>query len=143
MKIRKGEMCDFKELFKIMNHVPELKHIRRGKNYNKEWVKDMICNRRRYICLVAVENGKICGFLTAEFWKEGKYSFILDVYVYPEYREKGLGSALMNEHLKICKKAGLDFILTSALVSNKKMQKFLSKRKYKRGTEVYYFERKI
>jgi ribosomal protein S18 acetylase RimI-like enzyme len=143
MRIRRGKSGDFKELFRIMNNVPELRHISKGENYNKSWVEDMIKNKARYDCFVAEDKGKIVGFLTAELWKYDKYSFILDVYVKPEHRKNGVASALMKEHEKICKKAGIKTLLVSVLTNNAKMQKFLAKRKFEKGTKVYYYEKDL
>jgi ribosomal protein S18 acetylase RimI-like enzyme len=142
MKIRHAKREDFKEIFKILNGASELRHVRAGNNYNKEWVRDMLTNKS-YLSLIAEERGKIVGFLIAEFWKDEKYSFMLDMFVMPEHRRNGIATMLEREYEKLCRKAKMKMILTSVIVSNKKMQKFMGKRGYEKGTEVYYFEKTL
>lgn len=143
MKIRRGKLRDFKELFGIMNKSPELQHSAGGNSYNKEWVISMLTDKKRYLSLIAEENGEIVGFLTSEIWKSEKYSFILEVYVMPRHRNNGIATALFKEHEMVCRKMRMKDIITSTLTSNKRMMKFLGSNRYVKGTEVRYFEKRL
>jgi ribosomal protein S18 acetylase RimI-like enzyme len=143
MKIRRSEISDFGEIFRVLNRAPELRHVQGGSNYNIEWVRNMIKNKKRYVSLVAESNGKIVGFLITEFWKDEKYSFVLDLYVDPKHRRNGVATRLYKEFESMCRKAKMKTVITSVLVKNKKMQNFMKKLRYTRGTEVFYYKKDL
>jgi len=143
MIIRKGKISDLKELLKLLNSTPELQSTAEGQTYPLQFVKGTLTGKDRNLVLIAEENKKLIGFLTAELWKDKKYSYLTDIFVKVEYQKKGVASKLMKEYEKICKKYKMDFIVGSVMVSNKKMQNFVEKLNYKKGHKVYLYEKKL
>lgn len=65
---------------------------------------------RQGIVLVAERKGKIAGFLIAERNDKIAYAQLIYLFVHPMYRGKGIGSELMREFLKACRKKGVKYI---------------------------------
>ena len=141
MKIRKGKLSDLQEVYKTLNKTLELQGGTGGETYSKEWVKTALTDKERELFLIAEEKNKIIGLLSAELWKNKKYSFFLDIFVEPEYRKKGVASALLKEYEEICKDIGIKKFIALVLITNKRMQNFIEKRNYKRGDKFYFYEK--
>ncbi len=62
------------------------------------------------IALVAERGRKTAGFLIAERNDKISYAQLIYLYVHPQYRGKGLGSELMREFLKACRKKSVKYI---------------------------------
>lgn len=62
------------------------------------------------IALVAERGRKTAGFLIAERNDKIAYAQLIYLYVHPQYRRKGLGSELMREFLKACRKKSVKYI---------------------------------
>jgi len=143
MKIRKGKLSDSRELLQLLKSTPEVQLSWEGNTYTKEWVNASLIGKEHDFVLIAEENKKIVGFLIAELWKKKKYSFLSDLFVKPDYRKKKVATMLVNEYEKMCRKAKLNSITLLVLTGNKRMQKFIEKRRYKRGNEFYIFEKRL
>jgi len=143
MKIRKGDIKDFDEFYKILNSASELSGGVGKETYPKEFVKGTLTNKERELVLVAEEKGKIVGFLTAEIWKEKKYSFLIDVFVKPEFRKQGVASKLFETYEDFCKKSHFNSIVALVLMSNKRMQKWCKSHSIKQGDKFYYYQKNL
>ncbi len=131
-------MEDKKYLYDTLNNTLELRGYDQGEAYSKRWIHEVINDQKRNIVLVAEESKKIQGFLIAHILA-GKDIFLNDIYVYPQYRKKGIASSLMNNLHKISNQLKSKFSMGLVLVKNNKMQNLLRKNKYKKGHTFYYF----
>ena len=143
MKIRKGKLADLQEVYKILNKTPELHRGAGGEQYSKAWVKTALTDKERELFLIADEKNNVIGLLSAELWKNKKYSFFIDIFVKPEWRKKGVASILLKEYEKICKRMGIKMFMALVLITNKRMQNFIEKREYKKGNKVYFYEKRL
>jgi len=143
MKIRKGKMSDAKELLRILKETKELNGTEKEKAYTLKFVKGAITKPDRDLVLIAEENSKMAGFLMAELWKNKGYSFLVEIFVKPEFRKVGIASKLFEEYEKYCRKNNMTFINAMVLVSNKKMQKWCKKHKITKGDKVYFYEKEL
>ena len=139
MRIRKGQLKDFKELIRVLNNTPQLQDYKDGRCYSEEWVKASIRDQPHNLVLVADDNGKIGGFLLAEFWKNKSFAEMVDLYVKQEYRQRGIATLLVNEFEKVCMERKVTSISALVLVTNKRMQNFMKKKEYKKGNRFYFF----
>jgi ribosomal protein S18 acetylase RimI-like enzyme len=142
MIIRKGKLSDSDELLKLLNATPELQPSWEGTLYTRNWVRATLGGKKEDLVLIAEENGKIAGFLMAEMWGKKNHSFLDDLFVRAEYRKKKIATKLMDEYERICKKEKLKNIMLLTLTTNRRMQKFIEKRGYKKGNKFYIYEKK-
>lgn len=67
-----------------------------------------------YPYLVEDQGGVICGFCYAHPWKDRaayRHTWETTVYLHPQYRGKGIGSALMQELITRCREAGCHVLI--------------------------------
>ena len=143
MKIRKGKLIDLHQIYELLNETPELLGGTEGFSYDKTWIKSALTDKEREFFLIAEENNMIVGILSAELWKDKRYSFLIDIVVKPKWRKKGIASALLREYEKYCVKIKIKRFNGLVLVTNKRMQNFLEKRNFKRGDIFYYYEKRL
>jgi len=143
MKIRNAKISELKEIYEILNKNPELQGGTGSETYSKSWIKSAITDRKREIFLIAEEKGTIIGLLSAELWKNKKYSFIIDLFVKPDCRKRGIASALLKKYEEKCKNMGINKFIGLVLTSNRRMQAFMKKKNYKKGSEFYYYEKSV
>jgi ribosomal protein S18 acetylase RimI-like enzyme len=143
MKIRKGRLKNTKELLILLNGTPELQGVGEKDSYSSEFVRGTIKSKSRNLVLIAEDKGEIVGLLMAELWKNKKFSFLLDIFVKEEYRNKGTASMLEEEYERICKKLKINEIDSLVLLDNQKMQKWCSKNDYKQGNKFFYYSKEL
>ena len=71
------------------------------------------------------------------------YSFITNIVLIPNSRNKGVGKELVSTYEKICKENKIRFINCLVHKDNKKMLSFCDKNGIKKGLLMYYFEKEI
>lgn len=143
MKIRKGKIEDWEEIYKILNSSKELAQTGRGEQYSKLWVKWTLKERERNWVLICEENREIIGFLIAELWRNEKYVYVGDIFVKKEFRQKGVASELIKELEIACKKNKIKVISMLVNIKNKSMQSFISAKGYEQGNKFYWYEKKL
>ena len=141
--IRRGKIGDLNVLMKFLNDTPELGGGLKEETYSQDYVKACLTDKDRDIVLILEDKGVIVGFLIAELWKNKKYSFLIDLFVKPDYRKMGIARKLIKEHERVCKKLGLKRISGLVLVNNFRMHKFMKKTNFKRGNALYFYEKNI
>jgi len=142
MKIRKAQLKDTKQILDLLIKTPELQgYGEMDAVYSKDYVVDCIKDEKMNLILVAEEQDKIVGLLIAEIWDGKKYSFFVNFVVLPEYRSKGIGAKLYKLYEEHCEKHGLKTITALVQTSNKIMQQFCEKKKYKKGHNLYFYEK--
>lgn len=93
------------------------------------------------ICILAEESGKIIGFsLYAVHLPTGKVTWE-NLYVIPEYRNKGVGAMLINEGLKLIKDKGYSFVIGCVNATDKTtFVNYLEKFGFKKEHEMVWVE---
>lgn len=135
MKIRKATKKDLEVILLFLEAL--LKHHKQFSDF-PELAKDFKANQRRYYrnlfknpksaFFVAEENEKLVGLIcgkhgkTTSIFKERDLGEVLDFYVEPAYRNKGIGKKLFMELKKWFKERKLTTMEVSFQVSNKKAQ---------------------
>lgn len=143
MIIRKGKLSDLKELHTLLNQTPQLQGGTGEEIYSKIWIKSALTDKERELFLIAEEKKEIIGFLSAELWRNKRYSFLIDLFVKPRWREKGIAATLMKTYEKQCRKMKITRIIGLVLTSNKRMQKFIEKKSYRKGGTFYFYEKRL
>jgi len=143
MKIRKGKLKDVKELLNLLNNTPELQGVGEKDSYTLSYLVGTIKSKDRNLVLIAEEKGEIIGFLLAELWKNKKFSFLCDMFVKADYRNKRVASMIQEEYEKICKKLKIEDIDALVLLTNKKMQNWCKKHNFNQGNKFFYYSKKL
>jgi len=114
--LQTNEMDDFSELIRIFTS--ENNTLKKNPLPTKSYLETFLRNPRNYI-LVAIENNKIVGGLTAfemEMYKnEFSEMFLFEIEVLKNYRQQGVGKSLIQELKNICNQKGIKqiFVVTS------------------------------
>ena len=143
MKIEFAKLSDAEEILKMLNGSSEVQTTSDSLDYDLEFVKTVISDKKLHICLVARENDQVAGVLVALLWPKIKECFTVDLIVKLEFRKKGIGTSLNKFYENILKKRNVKGITSFVLVDNKKMQKLKDKLHYKKGKKFYFYGKKI
>lgn len=86
--------------------------------------------------------------LRANVWYDGKVALLDELYVVPELRDQGIGSAVMAELLAIAETTGVDLIEINVDEGDVDTQRFYVRHGYSasepdRGGRAFYFSREI
>lgn len=143
MKIRKAKIADSEKLLKILRETPELQPIPGEDNYDLKGIKKTVKNKYSNIVILAEEKKELIGFLIAEFDKRKNTGFVINLYVAPAFRKKGVASILLGYFETFCRKNKINEIGLLTLHDNKNMQEFLQKNNYRKGGLFFYYLRKL
>ncbi len=144
MKIRHAQLKDSKAILKILLNTPELQGAgEKDAVYTDAYVLDCIKDKKMNLVLVAEEDKELVGLLIAEIWKDKKYSFFVNFAVLPKHRGKGIGAKLHQAYEDYCKEKGLRIITALVHKTNLNMQRFCENRNYKKGYELYFYEKEL
>lgn len=130
MEIRKILLKDLDEIFKLLNQLYENKL-----NYEKfkEIYKMKLDDKNSYY-IVAIENNKIIGVLTSELQiklhRANKQSFIEDLIVDENYRNRGIGKALLQNAVNYAKNNNCEVIELTSYINNEKAHKFYQNNRF-------------
>ena len=116
MKIRQASESDIAQIASF-DHVAQVNEARR------EFIARSVRSGSTW---VAVSNRRVTGYAVLEytFYSRG---FISMLYVHPDYRRRGIGTALVQRVESVC---GTDTLFTSTNESNRPMQAFMVKLQY-------------
>lgn len=143
MEIRNGRISDSKELTKMLNSIPEFQGYENEDFYSLKRVGAMISNKKRNFIILAKENKKIAGFLTAEIYPGENFSFLCELFVKPEFRRKGLALRLIKEYEKYCKKMRYMDVMAFVKPRNTAMIRLCRKTGFKEGKLFRYYRKKL
>ena len=108
--------------------------------YSEDDIESYLNNRlnKSFVCEVDED---VVGVLLAQFWKN--YVYLHTIVVDAEFREKGVGSILMNAMEKLAKEEKKYVIELFSEIGNKSMQSFVKKRNYEKGGKFVFYSKKI
>lgn len=141
-KIRRATLKDAAQLHLILNNTSELRGIKDGEEYPMYWVKGAIRDKKNFMVLIAENNNKMRGFLITLITPSVRQGIIVDAYVDPLQRSKGIATALMTHFERMAKQKGLDWIIGLIEKNNMASQRLFKKLGYDKG-ETLHFYRKI
>lgn len=124
MEIRKVRLEDLDEVFEVLNELYDnkIKYDIFSKIY-----KEKLENINSYY-IVAVEDNKIIGVLISEITHQlhrtKKSSFIEDLVVKKDYRNKGIGQLLIQEAIKYAKQIDCEVIELTCYIDNENAHRF-------------------
>jgi ribosomal protein S18 acetylase RimI-like enzyme len=139
LKIRKGKFSDVNEIFSIINKTPDLQ----AEPVTKKSIKAAIKDKKGNLVLIAEEGKEFAGFLMAEMPSNGNYSYLAGMYIKPKFRGRGISTELMNNYEKICGQKNLNSITAAVHATNKKMQKIVGKKGYKKKFSFYFYIKEL
>jgi N-acetylglutamate synthase-like GNAT family acetyltransferase len=128
MKIRPANKKDLKAVEKLYK-IPEFK-LPTGEYMKKEYLVPYL-NKKQF--LVAEEDKKIVGAITGIRVK-GKGSMIYFIAIHKKMRGKGIGTELLKQYEKNCKKQGVEWIMLYASPTKATLG-FYKKHKYHIGNK--------
>ena len=144
MKIRNAQLKDTEQILNLLIKTPELQgYGEMDSVYSKDYIIDCIKDKKMNLVLVAEESTKIIGLLIAETWDKKKYSFFVNFVVLSECQSKGIGTKLYQLYEEHCQKHNLKTITALVQTTNNVMQQFCEKKGYKKGHEIYFYEKDL
>lgn len=124
MEIRRFELKDLDEIFYVLNqlYTGKLKYEKFNEIYKLK------LNDPYSYYIVAIENNKIVGVLTAELQvklhRENMQCFVEDLVVDKEYRNRGIGKSLLQNAIDYAKSNNCDVVELTTYLNNEKAIKF-------------------
>jgi|SRR5271166_640757 len=106
--------------FEYLTKFPELQHTKKD-------ILDIF--NQDILCYLLYDGKKLIGYLVGDFRTiDTRYVFYLSyVYIKQDYRNRKLGSELMNRLIKKCKDHGTKFIVLTCDTNDKKVVNFYKK----------------
>lgn len=133
MKIRKMTIEDYGEMYELWSSCSGI-GLNRSDD-SKVGIGKFI-ERNPETCFVAEEEGKVVGTIMAG--NDGRRGYIYHTAVAPEYRERGIGSGLVNAALRALKQCGINKAALIVLDKNEIGNEFWERRGFTvRGDLVY------
>ncbi len=93
--------------------------------------------------LVAEIDNIFAGFQITNISSSSRIGYLSDLAVDENYRGQGVGSALVEETLKIMKQQGITYVYTLTQANNIKIHTLLNKYGFKRGKQMVWFDKTI
>lgn len=146
MKIRKANLKDFKELYSLGLHTPELRVSATESFMDKDDFKRRLTGKN-HVFLLAESDSKIIGFISANAKDadsplKNKYACIVYIVVLSQYRNKGVATKLYKECVKELKKLGITHVYAWADMKSGVIS-FLKKKGFNIGKPSVWVDKKL
>lgn len=142
LKVRRATINDLTEIQRL-NHDLFLHDHKFDPALNNHWplskngekyFRQAITNNK-YLALVAQSEKKIVGYLVGLIWnpwpsRPVKTAELDNMLVVPNFRGKGVGTTLVNEFIKWCKKRGIKSVVVMAYTGNRRALNFYCQHKF-------------
>jgi len=155
MQIRKAKEVDISEIVSLTQMawegatVAQLLEKKYGIVEGKKWYEykgkeiENFCKNNLDKVLVAEENSKVVGYATYYLDKDRKIGTVGNNAVHPDFRGRGIGSALHKEVLEELKKADMEIALVSTLEIDKPAQHVYEKHNFKEFAHTIHYSQKL
>jgi len=150
--IRRATLKDFKSIQELVSLLIQREYKEWDKTLDLKWafkkrgvkyLKKRIKDKKNSLVLVAIEDNKIVGCRVGAITKPEdyripeKYAEAEFMFVLPEFRNKGIGTKMINVFIKWCKERGVKRIKVVVDAHNKKAHKFDRKKGFKDYTITF------
>jgi ribosomal protein S18 acetylase RimI-like enzyme len=152
VKIRLAKVTDISEIYHLSRGVQEVsgtsncKYSKEIIFYYKDEIAEMIKDRQDNIWLVAEikkdKITKISGFLFAKIMSSD-WCYLDSIGVKKQFRNRGIGTRLYSELIKVCKKRKISYLQALVDVKNKKGQEFWKNKGFKKGKIFCWIDREL
>ncbi len=124
---------EFDPLFSVRNDCAERA---------REYLLNALRDSKNHLVLVAEDMGKIVGVLKADirerlFYSPSVEGAIVDFYVMPEYRRKGLGRAMLERAITMLRERGAQLITAEFPTQNQIATNFYNKMGFRLLVSIY------
>jgi len=141
MKIRRAKKEDISEIFAIGESAEEFKFSK--KHFHEKFeLREFLKKPKENVFLVAAEGKEILGFIYAKIITED-WCMLDNLAVKKEYRQHGIGSALLNELYKILKKEKIDYVQILEEIHHKATRKFWHDKGFREEKVFVWADKKI
>lgn len=123
---------------KDIDEVYEINRLSFSSPWSRENFEREILNNRIAKYFVAEKDNKIVGYIG--FWKIFCEAQITTIAVHPDFRRKGLGEAMLDYIIELCRKNSIEEIVLEVRVSNTIAQTLYIKKGFKKvGIRKWYY----
>jgi len=155
MQIRKEREADISEIVSLTQMswegatIAELLEKKYGIIEGKKWYEykgkeiENFCKNNLNKVLVAEEDNKIVGYATYYLDKDRKVGTVGNNAVHPDFRGRGIGSALHKSVLEELKKADMKIAVVSTLEVDKPAQHIYEKHGFKELARTIHYSQKL
>jgi len=155
MRIRKAKEIDIPEIVSLTQiswegaTIAELLEKKYGIIGGKRWYEykgeeiKSFCKNNLDKVLVAEEDNKIVGYATYYIDENRKVGTVGNNAVHPNFRGRGIGSALHKKVLEELEKAGMEIALVSTLEIDKPAQHVYEKHNFKEFARTIHYSKKL
>jgi ribosomal protein S18 acetylase RimI-like enzyme len=143
MKIRNAQSSDVNAVFKLGNSV---KQFEVAKDTVYIWPKKIllkIANSNSDVFLVAEENKNIIGFVIANYNKNFSKATMENIFVAPEFRNKGVGEKLFKSAIDKLKKLKCEYVCGLVNTKNKKVISWCVKQGFEKGLNFNWLDKTL
>ncbi|MGB9857771.1 MAG: ribosomal protein S18-alanine N-acetyltransferase [Dictyoglomaceae bacterium] len=124
---------------KDIDEVYEINRLSFSSPWSKESFERELFNNKIAHYFVAVKDNKIVGYIG--FWQIFQEAQITAIAVHPDFRRKGIGEALLDYVINLCKKNSIKEIVLEVRVSNTIAQNLYFKKGFKKvGIRKWYYK---
>ena len=111
----------------------------------KNWVSGYLNNKGKLLLVAESDDGRIIGTLVSEvrerlFYEPRMEGVIMDFYIMPEFRRKGIGKMMMDEAIKMLREMGAHVISAEFPAQNQISVAFYRKYGFRPMMNVYVKE---
>lgn len=111
----------------------------------KEWLGRVMKSDRHIVLVAETDDGKVIGVLVGEvrdriFYEPSEEGVIMDFYVMPEYRRRGIGKLMLDEAIKRLREKGAKLISAEFPAQNQISSSFYKKYGFRPMMSIYVRE---
>lgn len=139
--IRAATIKDAKRIYELFNSNLNL----RGDNtteYTKAEIIEYISSPLTHLFVYLLDK-KIIASALVELWKKTKDVWLLVIVIDQKHQGEGVAKEMMDYIERLIKKERFDKIVCFVATTNAKMQKFLEKRRYRKGKKFFFYSKNL
>ncbi len=136
-KLRKAKKEDIAAIHKLLNSERYLKATKKD-FFPKRWIEAHINSPDSFIFVCEI-GGKVAGVLLGDIWLKRRVAFERCVVVKSAFRKRKVAAGLFKYFENFAWRKGIRYVYGMASPSNRKIQKFLRRRGFKKGYKLIFY----